>query len=247
MIRSGSGQAKLRQRSESAVIQQLGSLQLEGLSHVDASTNTCMPASTIPTIHGSARTAPPRPNPAAGRGEDRHRPRDCLPLVEGAGVSRAKDPKRLATRSSPLPAEPTARIAAILDPHSLLCRSSGGTAHMPPPKRSESQRRHLDAFLRFCRRLTGCAGSVSGSGRAKKLENWIDSIRASGFPFVAQFAITLCRDLEAVELSITMPWSNGPIEGHINRLKAIKRQMYGRAGFELLKARVLPWDISKAA
>jgi hypothetical protein len=53
--------------------------------------------------------------------------------------------------------------------------------------------------------------------------------------------------LEAVELSITTPWSNGPIEGHINRLKAIKRQMYGRAGFELLKARVLPWDISKAA
>jgi transposase len=46
---------------------------------------------------------------------------------------------------------------------------------------------------------------------------------------------------------MTTPWSNGPIEGHINRLKAIKRQMYGRAGFELLKARVLPWDASSAA
>jgi transposase len=53
--------------------------------------------------------------------------------------------------------------------------------------------------------------------------------------------------LKAVELSITTPWSNGPIEGHINRLKAIKRQMYGRAGFELLKARVLPWDVPQAA
>jgi transposase len=53
--------------------------------------------------------------------------------------------------------------------------------------------------------------------------------------------------LKAVELSITTPWSNGPIEGHINRLKAIKRQMYGRAGFELLKARVLPWDLEHAA
>ena len=82
---------------------------------------------------------------------------------------------------------------------------------------------------------------------AKKLKNWIDSTIASGFSFVAQFAGTLRRDLEAVELSITKPWSNGPIEGHINRLKAIKRQMYGRAGFELLKARVLPWDISEAA
>jgi hypothetical protein len=35
---------------------------------------------------------------------------------------------------------------------------------------------------------------------------------------------------------------NGPVEGHINRLKMIKRQMYGRAGFELLRARVLPWE-----
>src|SRR6266567_8367770 len=93
-----------------------------------------MPASTIPTIHGSACTTPPGPNPAADRREDRHRPRDCLPLVERAGVSRTKDPKRPATRSSPLPAEPTARIAAILDAHSLLCRSSGGTAHYATTK-----------------------------------------------------------------------------------------------------------------
>jgi hypothetical protein len=52
---------------------------------------------------------------------------------------------------------------------------------------------------------------------------------------------------ETVELSITTPWSNGPIEGHINRLKAIKRQMYGRAGLDLLKARVLPWGLEHAA
>jgi transposase len=35
------------------------------------------------------------------------------------------------------------------------------------------------------------------------------------------------------------PFSNGPVEGHINRLKTLKRQMYGRAGFELLRARLL--------
>lgn len=66
-----------------------------------------------------------------------------------------------------------------------------------------------------------------------------------GFP-LGQFAKTLRRDLKAVELAIETPWSNGPLEGHINRLKAIKRQMYGRAGFELLRARVLPWQISTA-
>jgi hypothetical protein len=41
---------------------------------------------------------------------------------------------------------------------------------------------------------------------------------------------------------VATPWSNGPIEGHINRLKAIKRQMHGRAGFELLRACVLPFE-----
>ena len=41
-----------------------------------------------------------------------------------------------------------------------------------------------------------------------------------------------------------MRWNNAPLEGHVNRLKMIKRQMYGRAGFHLLKARVLPWKSS---
>jgi transposase len=82
---------------------------------------------------------------------------------------------------------------------------------------------------------------------AKKLGPWIKSAAASEFRFTAHFATTLRRDLEAVKRSITTPWSNGPIEGHIHRLKAIKRQMYGRAGFELLKARVLPWEDSNAA
>ena len=52
----------------------------------------------------------------------------------------------------------------------------------------------------------------------------------------------LRRDLPAVEQALTSQWSNGPVEGHINRLKMIKRQMYGRAGFERLRARVLPWE-----
>ena len=69
---------------------------------------------------------------------------------------------------------------------------------------------------------------------------WIEAAIGSGFPLLAQFARTLRRDLRAVELAVSGPWSNGPLEGHINRLKMIKRQMYGRAGFALLKARVLP-------
>ena len=46
--------------------------------------------------------------------------------------------------------------------------------------------------------------------------------------------------MRTVEGAVREPWSNGPVEGHINRLKTIRRQMYGRAGVELLRARLLP-------
>jgi transposase len=124
---------------------------------------------------------------------------------------------------------------------------------MPPQTLSAAQKRHLDAFLRFCptahelRRFVLQFRAMMRWRSTQRLATWIKAVAASGFRFVAQFACTLRRDLEAVKLSITTPWSNGPIAGHINRLKAIKRQMYGRAGFELLKARVLPWDDSNAA
>ena len=56
----------------------------------------------------------------------------------------------------------------------------------------------------------------------------------------ATFARTVQRDIDAVRNAITEPWSNGQTEGQINRLKALKRTMYGRAGPELLRARLLP-------
>ncbi|MGH9452207.1 MAG: transposase [Terriglobia bacterium] len=54
---------------------------------------------------------------------------------------------------------------------------------------------------------------------------WIEAATGSGFPFIAQLGRTLRRDLRAVERAITAPWSHGPREGQINRLKMIKRQM----------------------
>jgi transposase len=72
------------------------------------------------------------------------------------------------------------------------------------------------------------------------MNEWIETTTDSGFAMMVQFARALRRDLSAMGLAIAVPWSNGPLEAHINRLKMIKRQMYGRAGFALLKARVLP-------
>ena len=57
-----------------------------------------------------------------------------------------------------------------------------------------------------------------------------------------QSARTLTRDIEAVRHAIAEPWSSGQAEGQINRLKTLKRAMYGRASIELLRARMLPLE-----
>jgi hypothetical protein len=64
--------------------------------------------------------------------------------------------------------------------------------------------------------------------------------KASGIYGMKRFVRKLKHDLAAVKNALRESWSNGPVEGHINRLKTLKRQMYGRAGFELLRARLLP-------
>jgi len=62
---------------------------------------------------------------------------------------------------------------------------------------------------------------------------------------LARFARVLRRDIDAVRNAIDLPWSNGQAEGQINRLKTIKRAMYGRACPELLRARMRQIDIAK--
>jgi transposase len=71
------------------------------------------------------------------------------------------------------------------------------------------------------------------------LEAWIADALTSGIEALARFAHGLQEDLAAVKAGLTLPWSNGPVEGHINRLKLLKRQSYGRAGFAFLRQRVL--------
>ena len=71
------------------------------------------------------------------------------------------------------------------------------------------------------------------------LKEWLSRAEGSPCDEVRHFAEGIRRDESAVNAAITLPWSNGPVEGHVNRLKSIKRQMFGRAGFALLKARVV--------
>jgi transposase len=75
--------------------------------------------------------------------------------------------------------------------------------------------------------------------RGERLDAWIEHARASGIDELQRFAAGLLADHAAVQSGLTLEWSNGPVEGHVNRLKLIKRQMYGRANFDLLRQRVL--------
>ncbi len=72
-----------------------------------------------------------------------------------------------------------------------------------------------------------------------KLEQWLKDAVASGVRSLISFANGIRQDYSAVHNALSSIWSNGQVEGQVNRLKYIKRMMYGRANFDLLRKRVL--------
>ncbi|MET9323310.1 transposase [Streptomyces sp. NPDC003038] len=71
------------------------------------------------------------------------------------------------------------------------------------------------------------------------LRDWIQKAELGGPDAIGIFADSIRQDLHAVTAGLTLPYSSGIVEGHVNRIKTIKRQMYGRSSFALLRARVL--------
>jgi len=72
-----------------------------------------------------------------------------------------------------------------------------------------------------------------------RLDAWIHDVRASGIAELCGFADGLCADKAAVQAGLTLPWSQGQTEGFVNKVKMLKRQMFGRAKLDLLRLRVL--------
>jgi transposase len=87
---------------------------------------------------------------------------------------------------------------------------------------------HVGSFARMMTALEGY-----------RLEEWIAAVEADTLPALTSFATTLRRDLDAVRHGLTLPYSSGAVEGNVNRIKMLKRQMYGRARFDLLRKRIL--------
>lgn len=93
----------------------------------------------------------------------------------------------------------------------------------------------LDALTRHVRSFATMLTERQG----ECLPAWLDAVRQDDLPSLHSLAAGIGRDLDAVTAGLTLPWSSGAVEGHVNWIKMLKRQMYGRAGFGLLRKRVL--------
>jgi len=111
----------------------------------------------------------------------------------------------------------------------------------------DPRQQHLLAELRgHCAQLDRLAGHVTSFAKMMTkrtgqhdLAGWLGHVEADDQPELHTFATGIRQDLAAVTAALTLPYSSGSTEGNVNRIKAIKRQMYGRASLDLLRKRVI--------
>lgn len=84
-----------------------------------------------------------------------------------------------------------------------------------------------------------CGGARAEPGAIAVFDTWLAEARACGVRVVESFAASLEQDGAAVRAGLRLPWSSGQAEGQVNRLKLLKRSMYGRAKLDLLRRRFL--------
>ncbi|MDQ1022564.1 transposase [Streptomyces umbrinus] len=114
-----------------------------------------------------------------------------------------------------------------------------------PETLTEDENRLLKAVLDACPELEQTHELVRDFAQmltqrtGADLPDWISTARAAQLPGITGFARGLTSDLEAVIAGLTLHWSSGGTEGAVTRVKKIKRQLYGRAGFELLRKMIL--------
>jgi transposase len=114
-----------------------------------------------------------------------------------------------------------------------------------PDELDPKEQTRLKEVLARCPQLEAASGHVAAfaeimSGlRGNRLEVWIGKVEADDLPELCSFITGIRRDYQAVTNGLSLPYSSGAVEGNVNRIKMLKRQMYGRAGFDLLRKRVL--------
>ena len=141
--------------------------------------------------------------------------------------------RQLAAAPPPAPAVPKARQItrwllsrpASLD-HGDQAQLEGIRARCP----------HIDSLAAH---ITSFAEMMTNRSGEQELPGWLAAVETDDQPHLHSFAVGIRRDLQAVTAGLTLPYSSGAVEGNVNRIKMLKRQMYGRAGFALLRKRVI--------
>lgn len=100
-------------------------------------------------------------------------------------------------------------------------------------------RSHCGQLDRLADHVTSFAKMMTSRTGEQDLAGWLEQVDADDQPELHTFATGIRQDLAAVTAGLTLPYSSGPVEGNVNRVKAIKRQMYGRASLDLLRKRVI--------
>ncbi|MFJ8495947.1 transposase [Streptomyces sp. NPDC094038] len=94
---------------------------------------------------------------------------------------------------------------------------------------------HLDATTHHVRDFADMMRDLRG----EKLPAWMDRVLADDLPALHSLVNGMKRDLDAVTAGLSTPWSSGQVEGHVTRVKLLKRMGYGRANLDLLRRRIL--------
>jgi transposase len=98
---------------------------------------------------------------------------------------------------------------------------------------------HCTQLDRLADHVTSFAKMMTARTGQQELTGWLERVEADDQPELHTFTAGIRLDLAAVTAGLALPYSSGATEGNVNRLKALKRQMYGRATLDLLRKRVI--------
>jgi transposase len=152
--------------------------------------------------------------------------------------------RRAEARGKPPSSVPRARKSALAG----LSPTSKNVAALFMRREEKLNREQKEYLKRLCEadealadawRLTQEFNGTVRNLEGEKLDGWLEEAEACKALAMRRFAAGLKKDLDAVRAGLTETWSNGPVEGFVHKLKLLKRQGYGRAGFDLLRARML--------
>jgi len=152
--------------------------------------------------------------------------------------------RRAEARGKPISSVPRARVGSVAG-LSPTAKNVAALFMRHEEKLTEEQEGYLkrlceaDEALAETRVLTQEFAEMVRRLEGENLDGWLKDAEESRSTAMRSFALGLRKDLDAVKAGLTQEWSNGCVEGFIHKLKLLKRQGYGRAGFELLRARML--------